>query len=71
MSKVVDYPFAHWSQSDHDALWCALFAGQVNGVNTTRNRGTIIRHYCDVSERAKMRMAYGMRTRKQRTKAYD
>lgn len=64
MSREVDYPFAHWSKSDHDALWCALFAGQMNGVNTTQNRGVIVRHYCNVSERQKMRMAYGIRTRK-------
>ena len=57
--KRVDNPLSHWSEEAWVALWCALFNGSVVGNNDNRNRAHILRHYCNISDKAKMNF-YGL-----------
>ena len=53
--KKIDNPFSHWTDSDWEDLWGTLFLAQQSGNNSNFNRGTIVKHWCQLSEEARMR----------------
>lgn len=53
-------PLENWDKEDFEWLWCVLHHNSVTGNNFSKNRGTILKHYCsDVSEEIRAKVMFG------------